>query len=117
MNDDALRALARRSSRGVAVVAITLAAAGAAAVTDDDARLAGVGRRRASCRAGRGARAHRAAAAARRPRQCRGAGDAFCAGLLAGLLWSEPLTLADTGHRGLESARERVDSAARGGRR
>ena len=40
-----------------------------------------------------------------------GAFDGFCAGLLAGLLWSEPLTLADVVHRGLESARERVDSA------
>ena len=59
-----------------------------------------------------GPRAHRAAALPLDGRaNANGAGDAFCAGLLAGLLWSEPLTLADVVHRGLESARERVDSA------
>ena len=115
VDDDALRALAAPLlARGVAVVAITLAAAGAyIAVTDDDARLEGDGAPPGELPSwAAGPRAHRAAALPLDGRaNANGAGDAFCAGLLAGLLWSEPLTLADVVHRGLESARERVDSA------
>ena len=39
-----------------------------------------------------------------------GAGDAFTAGLLAAMLWPEPLTLHDTLSVALASARQRIDS-------
>ena len=123
VDDDALRALAAPLlARGVAVVAITLAAAGAyIAVTDDDARLAGVGAPPGELpRWAAGPRAHRAAALPLDGRANWPTAPATlsAAGLLAGLLWSEPLTLADVVHRGLEAPEGRASILrARRGRR
>ena len=115
VDDDALRALAAPLlARGVAVVAITLAAAGAyIAVNDDDARLAGVGAPPGELPSwAAGPRAHRAAAlpldGAPTPTA---PATLFCAGLLAGLLWSGAAHLGGRGPPRAGSARERVDSA------
>ena len=108
-----LRSLAAAfSSRGVGVVAITLGGAGAYVhVSANSTRLQ---------------RSPALAAAARlwKPSEdvllpaaptsgainANGAGDAFTAGLLAAMLWPEPLTLHDTLSVALASARQRIDS-------
>ena len=41
-------------------------------------------------------------------------GDAFTAGMLAAMLWSEPLDLHQAVHLGLASARQRIDGARAG---
>ena len=101
--------------RGVAIVAITLGAAGAiVSVTADAARI------------GKGSASELGRAAATwtgqavwRPAlrvvgsvDATGAGDAFVAGMIAALLWRSPLSLAEAVGVGLASARRRVDSQA-----
>ena len=130
--------------RGVAVVALTLGEGGAyVCVSSDEARLrnraelsraaAGWCGQQARLAAlpvagelnANGAGAH-SAAEALLPRGLarRGplvtclplhpSGDAFTAGLLAAMLWSEPLQLDQAVHLGLASARQRIDGARAG---
>ena len=102
------------TSRGVGVVAITLGAAGAyVAVSPDAARLQRSPRLAAAARRWSAAEdALLPAAPTAGTINANGAGDAFVAGLLAAMLWSEPLSLTDALHVALESARQRIDSAA-----
>jgi len=96
------------TSRGVAVVAITLGAAGAYVhVTPDAARMA---------RLPTAASAWQLAEELLLPSaptsgavNANGAGDAFVAGLIAALLWPEPLALHDALRLALGSARQRID--------
>ena len=101
------------TSRGVGVVAITLGAAGAyVAVSPDAARLQRSPRLAAAARRwGAAEDALLPAAPTEGTINANGAGDAFVAGLLAAMLWSEPLRLTDALRLALESARQRIDSA------
>jgi len=115
--DDELRRLvAPLLSSGVAVVAVTLGAAGAFVAASDVAER--FGRKESLARAGtrwRGTEVRVAALPLSGELNANGAGDAFTAGLLAALLWNEgELALEQVAMLGAASARQRVDSARRG---
>lgn len=115
--DDELRRLvAPLLSSGVAIVAVTLGAAGAFVAASDVAER--FGRKESLARAGtrwRGTEVRVAALPLSGELNANGAGDAFTAGLLAALLWNEDeLALEQVAMLGAAAARQHVDSARRG---